>query len=61
MCLIFVSFIELKDFIIYGTTLIVNKRTKILPLASSHIATAYLCNQFNHVFALLISSTFQNQ
>ena len=32
---------------------LVNRRTKILPLATSHIA--HLRNQFNHVFALLIS------
>ena len=30
-------------------------RTEILPLATSHIAIAHLCNQFNHVFALLMS------
>ena len=28
-------------------------RSEMLPLATSHIA--HLCNQFNHVFALLIS------
>ena len=39
-----VSFIELFDFIIYQHR---NKRTKILPLATSQIA--HLCNQFNHV------------
>ena len=33
----------------------VNKRTKILPLATSFIANAHLRNQFNHIFALLIS------
>ena len=32
---------------------LVNKRTKTLPLATSHIA--HLCKQFNHAFALLIS------
>ena len=39
-----VSFIELFDFIIYQH---LNKRTNILPLATSQIA--HLCNQFNHV------------
>ena len=39
-----ISFIELQDFMIYQH---VNKRTKILPLATYHIA--HLCNQFNHV------------
>ena len=39
-----VSYIELLDFIIYQH---LNKRTKILPLATSQIA--HLCNQFNHV------------
>ena len=38
------SFIELQNFMIYQH---VNERTKILPLATSHIA--HLCNQFNHV------------
>ena len=57
MSLIFVSFIGLKYFIIYGTSLIVNKRTEIFPLATSRIAIAHLCNQFNHVFALLISAS----
>ena len=32
-----------------------NKKTEILPLATSHIAIAGLCNLFNHVFGLLIS------
>ena len=32
---------------------LVNKRTEILPLSTSHIAR--LCNQFNHALALLIS------
>ena len=32
---------------------LVNTRTKILPLDSSHITQ--LCDQFNHVFAPLIS------
>ena len=39
-----VSFIELFDFIIYQH---LNKRTNILPLATSQIA--HLCHQFNHV------------
>ena len=34
---------------------LVNKRTTILPLATSHIAIAHLCIQFNHGFVLLIS------
>ena len=39
-----------------GSYEVTNKRTEILLLAStSHIAIAYLCNHFNHVFALLIS------
>ena len=33
----------------------VKKRTEILHLATSHIAIAHLRNQFNNVFALLIS------
>ena len=34
----------------------------ILPLEISHIDIAHLCNQFNHVFALLnyFYTTFQN-
>ena len=39
-----VSFIELFDFTIYQH---LNKRTNILPLATSQIA--HLCHQFNHV------------
>ena len=35
---------------------LVNKSTEILRLATSHIA--HLCNQFSHVFALLISMLF---
>ena len=35
--------------------------TEILSLAISHTAISHLCNQFNHVYALLISATFQNQ
>ena len=27
------------------------KRIEVLPLATSHIAIAHLCNRFNHVFA----------
>ena len=42
--LLHVSFIELNDFIIYQH---LNKKTKILLLATSQIA--HLCNQFNHV------------
>ena len=34
---------------------LVNKRTEILPLATSRIAIAHLCIQFNHGFVLLIS------
>ena len=47
------SFLELEDFIIYQH---VNKRAKILPLATFHIA--HLCKQFNQfkqVIALPIS------
>ena len=33
---------------------LVNKRTEILPLATSHIAIVHLCNHFNDVFAPLI-------
>ena len=32
-----------------------NKRTENLPIGTSHIAIAHLCNQFNYVFALVIS------
>ena len=39
-----VSFFELYDFMIYHH---VNKRAKILPLATFHIA--HLCKQFNQV------------
>ena len=39
------SFIELHEFIIYQR---LNKRTKILSLATSQIA--HLCNQFNRVY-----------
>ena len=31
------------------------KRSEVLPLATSRIVNTYLCNQFNYVFALLIS------
>ena len=48
--LLFVSFIELLECVIYQ---FLNKIIEILPLASSH--KAHLCNQANHVFALLIS------
>ena len=34
---------------------LVNKRTEILPLATSHAAISHLCTQFYHVCALLIS------
>ena len=47
-----VSFIKLLDFMILQ---LVNKRTEIVPLATSHIAVAHFCNQFNYVFAQLIS------
>ena len=40
--LLCVSFLELYDFIIYQH---VNKKAKILPLATSHIA--HLCKQFS--------------
>ena len=39
--------------ILWFTSLIVNKRNDILILATTHID--HLCNQFNYVFALLIS------
>ena len=51
--LLFVSFIEQYDFIIY---LHLNKRTKILPLATSQIA--HLCYQFNHVCSANFYATF---
>ena len=47
------SFIELFDFIIYQHR---NKRTNILPLATSQIA--HLCNQFNHVCTANFLATF---
>ena len=37
---------------IYVTSLSI--REQIFPLVTSHIAIAHLCNQFNHVFVLLI-------
>ena len=43
--LLHVSFLELCEFIIYQH---LNKRTKILPSATTQIA--HLCNQFNHVY-----------
>ena len=51
--LLCVSFIELFDFIIYQH---LNKRTNILPLASSQIA--HLCHQFNHVCTANFNATF---
>ena len=48
------SFIELLNFMFYQH---VNKRTKILPLAISHIAR--LCNQFNHVCTTNFHATFK--
>ena len=39
----------------YSPASLYTRRTEILPLATSHLAIAHLCNQFNHVFALLIS------
>ena len=48
-----VSFIEVFDFIIYQH---LNKRTKILPLAT--VQVAHLCNQFNHVCTANIYATF---
>ena len=49
---ILVSFIQLQDFMIYQQ--LVNKRTKILSLVTSHIPR--LCNQSIHVYALLNST-----
>ena len=34
---------------------LIDKRTEILPLATSYIVIAHLCNEFNHGFVLLIS------
>ena len=34
----------------------VNKKTKILQLATTHIA--HLCNQFNHIFSANFYATF---
>ena len=50
--LIRVSFTELLDFMIYQH---VNKSTKFLPLATSHIA--HLCNHFNHVCSVNLYAT----
>ena len=47
------SFIELFNFVIYQH---LNKRTKILPLAT--FQGAHLCNQFNHVCTADIYTTF---
>ena len=51
--LLHVSFIELYGFIIYQH---VNKRTKILPLATSQIT--HLCNNFNHVYTAIFYASF---
>ena len=48
-----VSFIELYNFMIYQH---LNKRTKILPSATSHIT--HLCNKFNHVCTANFYATF---
>ena len=48
--LLFVDCIELWNSKIYR---LVDRRTEILPLATFHIARLF--NQFNHVFALLVS------
>ena len=48
------SFIELRDFMIYQQ---LNMRTKILPIAISHIA--HLCQQFNHACPANFYATFQ--
>ena len=47
------SFIELYNFIIYQH---LNKRTKMLPLATSQ--KAHLCNKFNHVCTANFYVTF---
>ena len=49
--LLLASFLKLWNFVIYQ---LANKRIEILPLAISYIAP--LCNQFNYVFALLVST-----
>ena len=49
------TFIQLKDFMIYQH---VSKRTKILPLATSHIA--HLCNQFNRAALPFSMPRFKN-
>ena len=48
-----VSFLELYDFMIYQH---VNKKAKILPLATFHIA--HLCKQFNQVCTANFYATF---
>ena len=48
-----VSFIELREFIIYQH---LNRKTKILPLATSQIV--HLCNQFNYVYTANFYATF---
>ena len=48
------SFLELYDFMIYQH---VNKRAKILPLATFHIA--HLCKQFNQVCITNFYATYQ--
>ena len=55
--LLSVSFLELYDFMIYQH---VNKRAKILPLATFHIV--HLCKQFNQTVANITNfyATFQN-
>ena len=50
------SCVSLNYKILWFTILACNyKSTEILLLATPHIAIAHLCNQFNHVFALLTS------
>ena len=51
--LLCVSFVELYDSMIYQH---VNKRAKILPLATFHIA--HLCKQFNQVCTINFYATF---
>ena len=51
--LLCVSFLELYNFIIYQH---VNKRAKILPLATFHIA--HLCEQFNQVCSINFYAIF---
>ena len=47
--LLLVSFIELLIRFYDLRYQLVNERTKTLPLNTSHVAIAHLCNQFNHV------------